>query len=328
MWWTFWTMIAIYIPSHLPNIFATPKDGSFSEKILDWGLMQGSLVFQHGEYWRLFTAAFLHANFLHILFNMLAFVIFAVYARQYERSKYAWRWTFLVGALVGNLAIGLHRPAIQAVGASGGIMALWGGYYAIVLRAHLWKSGELGHVRHTLTLMSETINLALQVVVLDHLIKGIGWEAHLGGLITGFAIGMLVPLRGQLYIYASRAGVAELTGNFKLVTRKLRSGRKISDVEHEVTLVDGSFDPAHDFVVTSSTWVDWRNRTHQRLARVLAGHMPSGDHDWDSYKFVAMVPTVKEAEYDARHKTNVAEIVKRILANRKSLEPHHTIHEK
>ena len=37
--------------------------------------MQPDLVHRQGQYYRAFTAMFLHANFLHILFNMIALLI-------------------------------------------------------------------------------------------------------------------------------------------------------------------------------------------------------------------------------------------------------------
>ena len=45
------------------------------ELLLDFGAMYSPLIVS-GEYWRLLSAMFLHAGFIHLLFNLIGLVIF------------------------------------------------------------------------------------------------------------------------------------------------------------------------------------------------------------------------------------------------------------
>lgn len=141
--------------------------------------------------WRLITSAFLHANPLHILSNLYALFIFGpVLERFLGRVRYL--ALYLVGALGGSVGVvlvwqlavvtngasakwldGLLSPA-SALGASGAIFALMGAL--LVLRKAIG-------LQLTQILIVVAINLALGFFV-----RGIAWQAHIGGLLVGAAI--------------------------------------------------------------------------------------------------------------------------------------------
>jgi membrane associated rhomboid family serine protease len=141
--------------------------------------------------WRLITSAFLHANPLHILFNLYALYIFGpVLERFLGRVRYL--ALYLVGALGGSVGVvlvwqlalvtnnasakwldGLLTPA-SALGASGAVFALMGAL--LVLRKSIGL--QLNQI-----LVVVVINLAFGFFV-----RGIAWQAHLGGLAIGAAI--------------------------------------------------------------------------------------------------------------------------------------------
>jgi membrane associated rhomboid family serine protease len=141
--------------------------------------------------WRLITSAFLHANPIHILFNLYALYIFGpVLERFLGRIRYL--ALYLVGAFGGSVGVvlvwqlalvtgnasskwldGLLNPA-SALGASGAIFALMGAL--LVLRKSIGL--QLNQI-----LIVVVINLAFGFFV-----RGIAWQAHLGGLATGAAI--------------------------------------------------------------------------------------------------------------------------------------------
>ena len=124
-----------------------------------------------GEWWRLFTGAFLHApppSYWHILFNMWA--LFAI-GPQLERMLGSLRFAtvYLLAALGGSVAIYLFGDV--ALGASGAIYGLFGAMFVV--------SRRLGYdARGVLWLIG--IN-----VVLTFVIPGISWQGHLGGLVIG-----------------------------------------------------------------------------------------------------------------------------------------------
>ena len=136
-----------------------------------------------GQYYRLLTAAFLHANVFHILMNMLALAqIGPVLEHALGRARYL--ALYLLSALGGSVAGYLFaNPAQPSVGASGAIFGLFGAYYVVVRRL----GGETGPIAVLLV-----INLAITFSV-----PSIDWRAHLGGLVTGAAL-------AAVYAYAPR----------------------------------------------------------------------------------------------------------------------------
>src|SRR5882762_3328173 len=101
------------------------------------GALEPYAVAAQGEYWRLFTALFLHGGFTHLLFNLFALYILGP---PLERSIGTIRFAvcYLMSGLassasvVGLTVIGFVQVA-QLVGASGcimGIVGTWAGFSA------------------------------------------------------------------------------------------------------------------------------------------------------------------------------------------------------
>jgi membrane associated rhomboid family serine protease len=149
------------------------------------------------EPWRFLTAAFAHApgQGLHILFNMYALWILGQYLEPLlGRIRFA--ILYLVSAFGGSvgyllLAAPPTSPLTQdalvssgwvtsMVGASGAVFGLFGAL--IVLNRHLGRSS--GPMFGVLA-----INAALGFVV-----PGIAWQAHLGGLLTGIALAVVISV--------------------------------------------------------------------------------------------------------------------------------------
>jgi len=90
--------------------------GSLGGPLVQWGILYPPYVAVNHEYWRLFTAMFLHANLLHILFNMWALYIAGSYLEVLAgRAKYL--LIYFISGFAGNiLAYTLGNGAV--VGAS------------------------------------------------------------------------------------------------------------------------------------------------------------------------------------------------------------------
>ncbi len=124
-----------------------------------------------GQYYRLVTAAFLHAGPFHVLINM--FALFQI-GPVLERALGRWRFLalYLLSALGGSVTGYLLAPLNQpSVGASGAIFGLFGAYYVVVRRL----GGETGSIVVLLV-----INL-----IITFSVPNIDWRAHLGGLVVG-----------------------------------------------------------------------------------------------------------------------------------------------
>ena len=133
-----------------------------------------------GQYERLLTAAFLHANFLHILFNMMALLIVGPpIERAIGRLRFA--GLYLLAALGGSVCSYLFsNPRIEGVGASGAIFGLFGAYFVLARSRQADTSGIVALI---------VINLVFSFA--DPLID---WRAHVGGLVTGTIVAAAIAL--------------------------------------------------------------------------------------------------------------------------------------
>ncbi len=138
-----------------------------------------------GEIWRLFTATFLHADILHLLFNM-----YALGSLGYQIESYFGRGRFLaiyvLAGLWGSLASYATSPEIS-VGASGAIFGLAGATAVYFLR-YRENFGDAG--RSTLRSMLVLIAFNLFFGFTNPQIDNAG---HIGGLLGGALVtfGML-----------------------------------------------------------------------------------------------------------------------------------------
>jgi membrane associated rhomboid family serine protease len=134
----------------------------------------------------IFSAAFLHADITHLLFNMWALYVFGPQLERVSGSA-PFAGLYLASAAAGGVAFFLlGDPGGVAVGASGAIFGLFGAYLALAYRARRTPAGAAG-LRQLLLLLA--INLALPLLV-----PRIAWQAHLGGLLAGALIAVLWAL--------------------------------------------------------------------------------------------------------------------------------------
>lgn len=142
-----------------------------------------------GEYWRLVSSMFIHSGIRHLLNNMLILYVLGEFLeRLLGHVKFA--VLYLLGGLAGNLAelaFQLRRGEdIVSVGASGAVFAIMGGVLLVLLR-------HRGHVRG-LSIRQILIMLAFSVYF-GFASEGIANEAHIGGLIAGFLLALLLYVK-------------------------------------------------------------------------------------------------------------------------------------
>jgi membrane associated rhomboid family serine protease len=147
--------------------------------------------------WRMLTSAFLHSpsSFLHILFNLYALFIFGPMLEQFlGRLRYL--ALYLVTAFGGSLGVVLvYQLAVSTNGAS----VHWIGTL-LSPSAALGASGAIFGLLGAIVAMRKALGVQpvqLIIVVIANLafsffVPGIAWEAHVGGLVTGFVIGAIL----------------------------------------------------------------------------------------------------------------------------------------
>ena len=179
--------------------------------VLEWGALSGGLAapsewmaaLRDGRVLRLFTALFLHADWAHLLGNLVFLLIFGLSA---ERAMGPWRLLalFLFGGAVANLAaaIAIGTPDRMIIGASGAVSALIGAYLALFPGAKLGVVVPLGLF---LQFVKVPAALLIGVWALLQLIftffgpafGAVAWSAHL----AGFAF-------GGVFALVAKAGIA------------------------------------------------------------------------------------------------------------------------
>jgi rhomboid protease GluP len=149
------------------------------------GLMQP--LVEDGEWHRMFTSAFLHADLIHLVLNGLC-LLFAGVVLERLLGR-AWLVAiFVVGALGGaTLSYALNPPTVVSVGASGAIMALLAAAFITAFRLPSGVDKTEIQMRLVQILIPSLIPLA------THRMEGrIDFAGHIGGAIVGTLVGVLV----------------------------------------------------------------------------------------------------------------------------------------
>ena len=155
------------------------------------GALEAYAVVVQGEYWRLFTALFLHGGFTHLLFNIFALYILGP---PLERSIGTIR--FAVCYLMSGLASSAGVVALtvlgfvqvsQLVGASGCIMGIVGAWAGFLVRHR--------HAPQAKQRLGNVVMIIVIQVAFDLSTPQVSMAAHLCGLIAGFFLGLVIAPR-------------------------------------------------------------------------------------------------------------------------------------
>jgi membrane associated rhomboid family serine protease len=171
--------------------------GDLGDQFFREGAMQNILVGEFGEWYRGITSMFLHADILHILFNMYALWLFGpVLERRFGSVPFA--TLYLASGLGGSALFYLvGDPRSSAVGASGAIFGLFGALLAASYRQRHTPAGRAVFSQLGVLL---ALNLALPLFV-----PRIAWEAHVGGLVVGI---LVAAVWDRMPLEAGRAALA------------------------------------------------------------------------------------------------------------------------
>lgn len=172
---------------------------------LDWGVLTGGLdslpawqtAMADGSVLRLISGLFLHADWIHLLGNLVFLLIFGLPA---ERTMGGRRFLllFLLGGAIANLAavLAIGAPDRVVIGASGAVSALIGAYLALFPGARLGVVLPLGlfleFVRVPAFLLIG-LWVLLQVVFAysGPAFGAVAWPAHIAGFLFGVVFALL-----------------------------------------------------------------------------------------------------------------------------------------
>ena len=183
-----WAVIATNVGVFLVDAALGGFTGLFSSggALLEAGLVYGPAV-AAGEWWRIFTSAFLHLGLLHLAFNMYALWLFGpIIEQMYGHIEYA--VAYVLCAAGGSVLTILAAPQSAAAGASGAVFGLLGMAFVVSRRRHLMLGPQARAV------VSQAGTLLVLNLVITFASPRISWTGHLGGLLVGVVIGwLLVP---------------------------------------------------------------------------------------------------------------------------------------
>jgi membrane associated rhomboid family serine protease len=155
------------------------------------GALEPYAVVAQGEYWRLFTALFLHGGFTHLLFN-----VFALYILGPPLEQSIGTTRFAVCYLISGLAssagvVGLTVLSFvqvsQLVGASGCIMGIVGTWAGFLMRHR--------HAPQARQRLGNIVMIIVIQVAFDLSTPQVSMAAHLCGLVAGFFLGLVLAPR-------------------------------------------------------------------------------------------------------------------------------------
>ena len=159
-----------------------------SEALVALGAKQNELIDQ-GQYWRFVTLIFLHIGFIHLFFNNYAlWIVGQEIERLYGSARFV--TAYLLTGLVGSVASYFYTPKATSAGASGAIFGLFGllATFAFRYRKEIPKSISDQIKRQVIPLIAINLGIGFLIPMVDN-------SAHIGGLITGTLLGLIIPFK-------------------------------------------------------------------------------------------------------------------------------------
>jgi membrane associated rhomboid family serine protease len=149
---------------------------------LRWGSNYGTLT-ASGDWWRLFTAIFLHFGIIHLALNMYALFSIAAYLEP-MLGKLRYITAYLCCGILASLAsLCWHTEPVNSAGASGAVFGMYGVFLALLTTNLIPKQ-----VRRPVLL---SIVIFVIYNIANGIKGGIDGAAHIGGLVSGAIIGYL-----------------------------------------------------------------------------------------------------------------------------------------
>lgn len=146
-----------------------------------------------GEWWRLFTNFFLHIGIMHLLFNLYALLFIGILLEPII-GRYKFFFIYMISGLMASLSSTIINNSTVSAGASGAIFGLYGLFISLLITNSINKN------------MKKNILTSIIIFVIFNLLNGlkggIDNAAHIGGLLSGFLIG--IGLSAQFKTKSSR----------------------------------------------------------------------------------------------------------------------------
>ena len=159
------------------------EDGLF---LLEHGAMYVPRIMEDEEYYRLFSSMFLHFGFEHLMNNMVTLVLLG-WNLEIEIGKFKFLVIYILSGLGGNFLSAWYEVLTAdysiSAGASGAIFGVIGALLYVAMR----NRGRIGDISGRGIVFMIILSLYYGFTS-----SGVDNLAHIGGLITGFVLGILL----------------------------------------------------------------------------------------------------------------------------------------
>lgn len=147
---------------------------------LKWGSNFAPLTLS-GDWWRLLSNVFIHFGVIHIAMNMYCLYTVGIYLEP-MLGKIRYLSAYLcTGVLASVVSLWWHNDPVNSAGASGAVFGVYGVFLALLTSNLIPKRAR--------TALLQNIGVFVAFNLLYGLKGGIDNAAHIGGLLTGIAIG-------------------------------------------------------------------------------------------------------------------------------------------
>jgi membrane associated rhomboid family serine protease len=197
-------LIGVNVLVYLAELAAGGSQNGTGSQIFAKGVLWAPFVAQ-GDWWRLFTAAFLHYGVFHLGVNM-----YSLYWVGSVLEQVIGRWKFLLlylaSGLAGSAGALVATPNAFTVGASGAIFGILGALWVLERHGHIASGGQIAG----LIVLNLAITFLFSGFALGGNVTGltISVGGHVGGLIGG-VVAMALLLR---FRRSDAAAAAALVG--------------------------------------------------------------------------------------------------------------------
>jgi membrane associated rhomboid family serine protease len=185
-------LIGINVLAYVWEVLTGALDSN--RALYEHGALVPAAVLQNHEWWRVVSGGFLHANLMHIGVNMFSLYMVGRFIEAVLGSP-RMLLVYMASLIGGGLAVTYFAPpGAVTLGASGAIFGLLGALFAFGL-----KLGERGR-----ELVRANIGILVLNLIVTFAVPIISWQAHVGGLVTGFVVTLLIfwppkPVRTRAY---------------------------------------------------------------------------------------------------------------------------------
>jgi membrane associated rhomboid family serine protease len=192
--WVTAIIVVINIAVFVVMAITTKHLGQFTlPEMLLWGANFGPLTV-NGQWWRAFTALFIHFNLLHLALNMWAlWNVGRLGERLFGRGTLL--FLYLAAGILASLSSIAWNPSLSSVGASGAIFGVFGAFLAFLTRQRRQIPAAIV-LKHWIS----TLAFVLFNLISGAIQPGIDNAAHVGGLLCGFVLGYILarPLDAEV----------------------------------------------------------------------------------------------------------------------------------